>query len=146
MTSADRQILGWCIERQQIPVVDPEILSPVAARIYRLLVDYRDMAGAIGVADWLALVLANEWAHDERWRDIRAFADCWELVSLPQFAPAHESDLASAISGLVDARDRLAERVERARVDAEERERREIRAMYARDSIGAMFLTAVEGW
>ena len=110
MREEERQIIGWCVERADVPAcvaaVPVGAWSPDAEFLVRLLVELAGVGVAVGPVDlWVISLQPVEG-------EIRASLALWfstdDLLLLPQYAPWDAEEVEAACAAVSD---RYAERV-----------------------------------
>ena len=95
MTEPERMILGWCLERGEVPAcvaaIPVDALSGPAAVIRGLLVELQGMGMTWGPVDlYLQMV-----AHDPRTAEIGRWLTADEVLLLPAVVPATLTEVAT---------------------------------------------------
>ena len=104
MRKEERQILGWCVERAEVPACVAAVpigaWSPDAEFLVRLLVELAGVGVAVGPLDLWALSLQPVTG------EIRAMLALWfstdDLLLLPQYAPWDAAEVEAVCAVVTD--------------------------------------------
>ena len=131
MREEERMILGWCVERAEVPAcvagVPGDAWSPDAEFLVRLLVELAGVDVAVGPLDLWTLAIQPVKG------EIRAMLATWfsadDLLLLPQYAPWDVAEVEAACGEMTERHAARVAYQQALRAAEERREARRIEAM-----------------